>query len=86
MYSQRFGKEVVITEHARQRMQERSIDEASLLNLVETGDIQAVDERHLFIYGSLPGRHDNLLCAAVVQEEVLVVKTVMVNWTLRGAT
>jgi hypothetical protein len=28
-------------------------------------------------------RHDNLVCAAVVAEEAIIVKTVMVNWKER---
>lgn len=86
MYSERFGKDVVITEHARQRMAERGIGEALVLDLVETGQIEDIDAPHLFIHKSFPGRHDNLVCAAAVEEELLVIKTVMVNWTLRGAT
>ena len=29
-----------------------------------------------------PGRSDNLICAAVVIESVVVIKTVMINWEL----
>ena len=32
---------------------------------------------------NLPRRRDNLICVAAVDETQLIVKTVMVNWTLR---
>jgi len=35
------------------------------------------DDSHVWIYKAYAGRNDNLLCAAVVLESVLVVKTVM---------
>jgi len=38
MFSVRFNREVQITDHARKRMAERSIDETRLLDLIETGE------------------------------------------------
>ena len=86
MYSDRFGKDIVLTEHARQRMAECGIDEILVRDIVETGEILRADGPHLFIYKSIPERHDNLVCAVVVEEDVLIVKTTMVRWTLRGET
>ena len=65
-------------------MVERGLSEAALVDLVETGELRYVVGQHLFIFKQLPGRHDNLVCAAAVDDTALVVKTVMVNWTLRG--
>lgn len=65
-------------------MVERDIGEAALIDLVETGELRYETDKHLFIFKQLPGRHDNLVCAAAVVEAALVIKTVMVNWTLRG--
>ena len=84
MYSARFGKFVIVTDHARARMDERQVTEAQLLEIVETGDIRRVDDDHMFLYKRIATRRDNLVCAAVVEESRLVVKTVMVNWTRRG--
>lgn len=84
MYSQRFAKEIVVTAHARSRMKERGIDEATLAALLETGGLKRVDGVRLFIFKHFPGRHDNLVSAAAVDDAALVIKTVMVNWTLRG--
>lgn len=65
-------------------MVERGISEAAVIDLVETGELKREADQHLFIFKQLPGRHDNLVCAAAVDEAALVIKTVMVNWTLRG--
>ena len=77
MYSGRFDRSVILTDHARRRMAQRGISETLLLDLVETGEIRYKDETHLWIARHYPDRRDNLLCAAAVLEEVLVVKTVM---------
>ena len=65
-------------------MLERGIGEAALIDLVETGELRYETDQHLFLFKQLPGRHDNLVCAAAVDEAALVIKTVMVNWALRG--
>lgn len=72
-----------MTDHARERMVERNVDEALLLELVESGHIVPMDAGHLFIYRHFADRRDNLVCAAAVEDGSLVIKTVMVNWTLR---
>ncbi|MGQ0544298.1 MAG: DUF4258 domain-containing protein [Betaproteobacteria bacterium] len=72
----------MVTDHARERMRERSIDEATLLKVIETGEIRRSDAQHLFIFKPIESRHDNLACAAAVEEDHLVVKTVMTNWRL----
>ena len=77
MFSQRFGLEVQITRHARERMAQRSITEAMLGELLEAGQVRHKDNTRLWIAKAMEGRHDNLVCAAVVVEDRLVVKTVM---------
>ncbi len=66
-------------------MAERGV-ESALADLVETGRLRRIDQEHLFIFKRFAGRHDNLVCAAAVEEESLVIKTVMVNWSLREQT
>ena len=83
MFSARFNKAVIVTNHARERMAERDIDEATLLDVIETGEIKPLSLEHLFVFKQVPGRRDNLVCAAAVEEYHLVIKTVLVNWTLR---
>jgi hypothetical protein len=83
VHSPRFNKDVIVTNHARERMTERGIDDPTLLDVIETGQIKRVDKEHLFVFKRIEGRRDNLVCAAAVEEAYLVVKTVLVNWTLR---
>ena len=84
MYSKRFGKAVIVTNHARARMAERDVDDSALLEVVETGDLMHPDQNHLFLFKRLQGRRDNLICVAAVEASQLVIKTVMVNWVFRG--
>lgn len=83
MKSARFGKEVIITSHARARMAERGIGDDVLRDLIENGQLTKRGPVHYLIFRRYLEREDNLLCAAVADEEVLVVKTVMINWSLR---
>jgi len=77
MFSQRFQREIRITRHAALRMIDRSIDEATLLELVDSGELRFKDAQRLWIFKDFAERDDNLLCAAVVLNDCLVVKTVM---------
>jgi hypothetical protein len=77
MFSVRFDREVQITDHARERMVERSIDETRLLDLIETGETKYKDDVRLWIFKSYQDRDDNLICAAAVVESALVIKTIM---------
>lgn len=56
---------------------ERGIDEARLFDLIETGETRHKDAVRLWIVKHYGDRNDNLLCAAVVLESALVVKTLM---------
>ncbi len=58
-------------------MAERGVNEAILLDLIETGDLRYKDDARLWIAKSYPERADNLLCIAAVLETTLVVKTLM---------
>lgn len=81
-FSQRFGKNVWITRHARKSMQRRDIDEATLVRVVEEGHVRNKTDVALWIYLHIDDRADNLICAAVVESVALVIKTVMINWEL----
>ncbi|MFN2349894.1 MAG: DUF4258 domain-containing protein [Thioalkalivibrio sp.] len=69
--------EVQVTRHARERMAERDITEALLGELLENGQARYKDDIRLWVAKAIEGRHDNLVCAAVVLEDRLIVKTVM---------
>ncbi len=63
-------------------MIERHIDESLLLDLIETGTLKYKDDKRVWILKTYPARDDNLICAAVVLEDEIIVKTVMINWQL----
>ena len=77
MFSERLGKSIVITAHAAERMAARAIDEALLLDIIETGETRYKDKTRLWIAKHYGDRADNLLCLAAVLETTLVIKTVM---------
>jgi hypothetical protein len=60
-----------------ERLLERNISEALLLEVIDTGDTRYKDETHLWAFKSFPERADNLLCAVLILEDRLIVKTVM---------
>jgi hypothetical protein len=82
MFSLRFARRIVVTDHAAKRMAERHVSEAELLAVIDTGQTRHVDERRLWAYKRFPQRADNLVCAVLVLEDVVVVKTVMHHFTL----
>lgn len=77
MFSIRFQLPVVISTHAKIRMVERDISEVMLLEVIDSGDARYKDATHLWVFKEFPDRHDNLLCAVLVLEDCVVVKTVM---------
>ena len=82
MFSTRFARPVVLTHHARQRMDERGVSQAELLQVIDVGQTRYKDDTHLWAYAQLPGRRDNLICAVLVLETAVVVKTVMHAFSL----
>jgi hypothetical protein len=81
-YSPRFKRAVTLTRHARERMQERQVSTELMQDLVENGQARYKDDTRLWLFQAYPERQDNLLCAAVVLEDSLVIKTVMHHWLL----
>jgi hypothetical protein len=84
MHSARFNRPIVLTAHAVLRMAERSISNEELLSVIDTGDTRYKDDTHLWAYKQLEGRIDNLICAVLVLEDVVVVKTVMHEFNLEA--
>ena len=82
MFSVRFQRLVVLTQHAKVRMGQRSISMDELLVVIATGDTRFKDDTHLWAFKNLPGRTDNLVCAVLVLEDAVVVKTVMHEFVL----
>ena len=82
MFSNRFQRLVVISSHAKIRMTERDISEAMLLEVIDSGDTRYKDAIHLWAFKEFPERHDNLLCAVLILEDRVVVKTVMHHFSV----
>lgn len=82
MKSKRFNKPIILTHHAIEQMAERQIDESTLQDLIDSGDVKYKDDQHLWIYKAYTEREDNLLCAAAIERNNLIIKTVMINWEL----
>jgi len=82
MNSARFSRPVIFTRHAMLRMEERGISEATVLQVIDSGEIRYRDTTHLWAFQAFAGRDDNLLCAVLVLEDAVVVKTVMHHFEL----
>lgn len=82
MWSERFKKNVWLTDDARQAMTKREISESLVYDLVETGRIKHKDNLNAWIFKHYPERNDNLLCIAALIEQAIIVKTVMTDWRL----
>lgn len=82
MHSKRFNRQIIITSHAQLRMIERDITEAILLDIVDTGTEKYSDESHLWVFKHYLDRSDNLICAVLVLENCVVIKTVMHHFSI----
>ena len=82
MHSARFDRPVIVTRHAALRMAERDISDALLLQVIDEGATRYSDPTHLWAWMDVAGRADNLVCAVLVLESAVVVKTVMHHWEL----
>ena len=66
MYSARFNLQVVLTEHATQRMAERQISLEQVLEIIDSGTVKEAGGLHYWLCRHLPDRTDNLLCVEAV--------------------
>lgn len=82
MFSNRFQRRIVISTHAKMRMVEREINEVMLLEVIDFGDMRYKDATHLWAFKDFPERHDNLICAVLILEDCVVVKTVMHHFSV----
>jgi hypothetical protein len=80
MHSERFHLPIVLTEHAKSRMQERGVSEAIIVEIIDTGTLKDAGSGHYRLYKHIDARNDNLLCVAAVIDNVVVVKTIMHHW------
>jgi hypothetical protein len=82
MYSTRFERRVIVTRHAQLRMAERGLTDAMLIEVIDSGETRYRDSTHLWAYKEFPERNDNFICAVLVLEDAVVVKTVMHHFSL----
>ena len=82
--SNRFQKMVWLTNHAIEAMAKRRVTLDEVKALIEQGNYLQKADDHGWISHHFEARNDNLICAAVVTAEAVIVKTVMVNWTVRS--
>jgi len=64
-------------------MAKRNVTLAEVKRLIEEGVYRTKEASQGWIFHRFESRHDNLVCAAVVTEQAIIVKTVMVNWRER---
>jgi hypothetical protein len=64
-------------------MIERFVTDEMLIQIIDSGKIRYKNETHFWIFKDFPNRTDNLLCAVLVLEDALIVKTVMHHFSLR---
>ena len=63
-------------------MTERDVSDALLLRVIDEGNTRYRDATHLWAWLDVSGRDDNLLCAVLVLDDALIVKTVLHHWEL----
>ena len=63
-------------------MVERQVSSELLLRVIDEGQTRYSDDIRLWVWLDVPGRDDNLLCAVLVLEGAVIVKTVMHRWEL----
>jgi hypothetical protein len=83
-FSRRVSKFVWLTSHAKASMLKRAISEDILIEIIERGATHHKDKNHLWCFRQIEGRLDNLICAAIFEADSLIVKTVMINWSLES--
>ena len=77
MFSNRFSLPIVLTKYAYERMSERHVSVEQVVEIVDTGEMKFADPTHLWAFKTLANRDDNLICALLVFEDKVVVKTIM---------
>jgi len=73
-----------MTHHAMRRMTQRGLDQETIEALIETGSVKQKDIEHWWIFKELLGRDDNLICAAVISRQAIIIKTIMTHWEERA--
>ncbi len=81
--SARFNKIVWLTNHAIESMSKRRVTLDEVKQLIELGEYTEQENGHGWMYYTFPKRQDNLVCAAMIKEKAIIIKTIMIQWKLR---
>jgi len=65
-------------------MAKRKITLSDVNVLIEKGDYKENSVAQGWIYYNFPEREDNLVCAAIVNEKAVIIKTIMIRWQERA--
>ncbi len=73
---------VIFTDHAKLRMSLRNLEEAVVINVIETGEVRPkTTEGKFWVFKKVPGRKDNLISISIsIEAPNLIVITTLVNW------
>lgn len=64
-------------------MSKRNVKLSEVKELIEFGELKEKTHNNAWIYHRFTHREDNLVCAAVVNNDALIIKTVMINWDIK---
>jgi hypothetical protein len=77
--------QLVVTDHAEERMKNRNIGKDVLVEILESGSVIPKDSpTHFWVYKVLGGRKDNAICLSIsIEDPHLIVITTLINWRPR---
>ena len=64
-------------------MSKRRVTLGEVKNLIELGEYTVRDNLHGWVYYNFSERKDNLVCAAIINDKSIIIKTLMIQWQLR---
>ena len=74
--------QLVLTDHAEERMKNRNIANELVVEILQSGIVKPKDKpNHFWVYKTIRGRKDNLICLSVlIEDPFLIVITTLINW------
>lgn len=60
-------------------MAKRDITLPEVKQLIEEGNVEYKDDKHGWVYFDFANRNDNLVCAAIIHDQTIIIKTIMIN-------
>jgi len=74
--------QLVFTDHAEARMKQRDVSIGEVLEVLTRGKVKQKEKMNAYwVYKSMRGRKDNMICLSVsIEDPFLIVVTTLVNW------